>query len=123
MFIRKMFLLLNLISLVAYGTENGNEKVGLQSGVDFLQQDPNMDAKYQKGRWLVYDCIDQHWVCTREEEFRYCEKLRKKAILDKEEALPCAYFKKFQSREMCWNEQLRLTNRAEHYLFCKLFDK
>lgn len=117
-------LCLNLLfSIALCGAEetSSNEKVGVQTGVDFLQQDPTMNTKYQRGRWLVYDCVDQHWVCTRKEEFEYCQKLRKKALLDKEKVLPCAYFKKFDKRELCWQEQLRLTNRANYYRFCEKF--
>ena len=110
--------LVSLVPLVAFGADEENEKVGVQSGVDFLQQDPNMNSKYQRGRWLVYDCVDEHWVCTRKEEFEYCKKLRQKAILDNDEVLPCAYFKKFESRKRCWQEQTRLTDRANHYRFC-----
>lgn len=94
------------------------QETNAKASVDFLQQDPNMDVKYQKGPWLVYDCLDNHWVCTRELEYRQCQSHRKKAILDNEKELPCAYFNKFKSQESCWIEQTKLTNRAEPYLFC-----
>jgi hypothetical protein len=98
--------------------KNGDERVGLESGVDFLQQDPFMNAKYQKGPWLVYDCAGGYWACTGKPEYLACEASRKTAMLDYEPQMPCAHFKKFKSRQECWVAQTKFTSRGRNYRFC-----
>lgn len=98
--------------------ENGNERVGLQSGVDFDNDDPQMDEFYQKGSYLVYDCFTMHWVCTDKLEFNRCKIQRKEALLDYKENLPCAYFDEYKTRKLCQNAQTKMTNQARFEKFC-----
>lgn len=98
--------------------QNGNERIGLQSGVDFDNDDPNMDALYQRGAYLVYDCFTNHWVCTDELEYNRCKIQRKEALLDYKNSLPCAYFDQYKTRKKCQNAQTQLTNEARFEVFC-----
>jgi hypothetical protein len=94
------------------------ENKGLEVGVDIDQQDPNMDALYKKGPYLVYDCKNKHWVCTQELEYKRCQIQRKTSLLDYENELACAYFDVFDRREDCWKKQQELTNVAKYEQFC-----
>lgn len=85
---------------------------------DINQNDPKLNYKYEKGRFLVYDCFDKHFVCTQSLEYNRCKDARVKAIKDGEEHLPCAYFDPSQSISECQKKQQSLTNKGENYLFC-----
>lgn len=87
-------------------------------GVDIDQLDPNLSYKYQKGRFLLYDCKDNHWVCTKSIEFERCKKSRKKEILDGFDHFSCGHFRPFQSVDDCHKKQLKLTNQNLDFAFC-----
>lgn len=89
-----------------------------QQAIDILQQDENLSFKYQKGRFLVYDCLDKNWVCTKSIEYERCKKIRNKAILDQDENFPCAYFEPYQTMDECHKKQTSLTNRSDVMVFC-----
>lgn len=94
------------------------ENTGVEAGVDIDQQDPNLDALYKRGPYLVYDCNTRHWVCTRELEYNRCRIQRKEALLDFEDVLPCATFDIFDKRQDCWQRQQELTDVAKYEQFC-----
>lgn len=116
------FVFILLISWGAIAQEksaaNGVEREVLQVGEDISQQDPNLDAFYKRGSFLVYDCLTRHWVCTQELEYQRCQMQRKEAILDYEDELPCAYFDKFKLRKDCQKRQQELTDLAVYEQFC-----
>lgn len=119
-----------LLSLSAFAQEQNSQIVssgdvksvseskGLVSGEDIDQSDPYMDALYQKGPYLIYDCVTRHWVCTKELEYKRCLDNRKEALLDYASILPCAHFDVFNRREDCWQRQQELTNSAKYEQFC-----
>jgi hypothetical protein len=127
---RIIFIFLLTLSSFAQETQNttpelssGNvksvsENKGLVSGEDIDQSDPYMDALYQRGPYLVYDCVTRHWVCTKELEYKRCLDNRKEALLDYKTILPCAHFDVFNRREDCWQRQQELTNSAKYEQFC-----
>ncbi len=58
--------------------------------------------KYIQGPYLVYDCQDQHWVCTEESQYKNCESSLNKAMDDKNSYLPCLPIEgKFKSHKDC----------------------
>ena len=85
---------------------------------DISQEDPNLDALYQRGAYLVYDCYSKHWVCTQELEYKRCMNDRKEALLDFKEQLPCAYLDKFTLEKDCFQRQQELTDRGHQTQFC-----
>lgn len=97
--------------------------VAQSTGADFdsddvSQSDPYMDYYYQRGRFLLYDCIKRHWVCTRKFEYKNCENQRKKAMLEYKTNLPCAHFDVFRKSKDCRKRQQELTDRALFEQFC-----
>ena len=83
-----------------------------QDGVDFAQKDPFVSDLYMKGEYLVYDCKDQHWVCTGRPEFDRCGNWRKQAMALKETNLRCAPFLKLESQSKCHELQIKMAERA-----------
>ena len=119
---RIVFVLIFWISCSVYSQEKEvrsvKEKEGLEVGVDIDQQDPNMDALYKKGPYLVYDCRTRHWVCTKELEYKRCQRQRKESLLDYDDKLPCATFDIFDKRQDCWKRQQELTDVGKYEQFC-----
>ena len=126
-----IFFLLGHLGMVFSQEKQQNQKVDLDQsvGVDFDQQDPFMDAYYQKGSHLLYDCVNNHWVCTTIVEFNQCIKMHKEALLDYMPRLRCVHYKEYDSRKKCRAAQVEYTSRAIDPRFClhpkekvKLFD-
>lgn len=94
-------------------------KSKLEVGVDFDQQDPFVNEIYQKGNYLVYDCVGKYWVCTGKTEFKVCKRNRKQAIEYFDKNIRCAHFAEFNSREECYKEQQRMTHYGDISRFCQ----
>jgi len=92
------------------------------SGVDILLMDPYLSTKYQRGQYLVYDCIDKHWVCTGKAEYENCFDGRKIAQENKYDRMPCAPVKVFDGEGQCNKIQARLTSSATNMRACKSED-
>jgi hypothetical protein len=88
-------------------------------GMDILLQDPEMSIFYQKGGYLIYDCIEKHWVCTAKPEHERCIAVRKNSISDNDPKLPCASIKKFISHEVCIKSQKEMVDWGIRGRFCK----
>ena len=100
---------------------SGNKVTNIKQrnvGQDIDLTDPYMDALYQRGSLLVYDCVTKHWVCTKDLEYDRCVNNRKEAILDFKTILPCAHFDKFELRQDCKKRQQELTDVAKYEKFC-----
>ncbi len=102
-----LLLLLVLTSTAAYG-----------QSTDFDNSNPQLDAYYQRGSFLVYDCIRDHWVCTQKLEHKRCQKYRKEDLKDFKPRLSCAYFDEYKTRELCQKQQQILTNQFRGDRFC-----
>lgn len=98
--------------------QNSIQKNVVQVGQDIDLADPYMDALYQRGSFLVYDCVTRHWVCTQVLEYDRCVMNRKEALLDLKTILPCAHFDKFELRQDCKKRQQELTDVAKYEKFC-----
>jgi len=109
------FVLLLTISLNAFGSDVTTNN----PGVDILLMDPYPSTKYLRGQYLLYDCIDKHWVCTSKAEFGACKDGRTIAQADKQDKLPCAPIKEFESESQCNKVQARLTSSASSMRSCK----
>lgn len=91
----------------------------LEVGVDFDQQDPFVNEIYQKGNYLVFDCIGKYWVCTGKTEYKGCKRKRDEAKENFDKNIKCAYFAEFNSREECYKEQQRMTHYGDISRFCQ----
>lgn len=82
-----------------------------ENNIDILLQDPNLSLKYTKGKFLLYDCYDKHWVCTSKFEYQSCRDLRKILIKDHTARLNCSPVKEFISENACHLAQKGLVVR------------
>ena len=80
------------------------------SGEKFLNDyDPKTDIvsdKYEVGPYLIYDCVDKHWVCVLESYYRQCEETRKQAQLEKKDQLGCLPAGDMGNKKSCFQKQL-----------------
>lgn len=106
-----------LCFVVLVASLSGLSQEGSPTG-DFDQQDPYMSDLYMKGTYLLYDCSNGHWVCTRLEEFERCQRWREEARALKNDSLKCAPMRKFAANEKCVEEQQRLINLALRPRLC-----
>lgn len=89
------YLLFTLIFFLPHGhSQIMNIRKNKDSGV-FLS------TKYQRGSFLVYDCVDGHFVCTNKSGFVRCREDRKDGVRLNQSWLPCAPLKEFKSEESC----------------------
>ena len=106
------FLLFLIMSASVHGQQPESE------GQDILLKDPYLSVLYQRGKFLIYNCLDQHWVCAGEGEFAACLLEREESIADNQRALPCAPVQEFSSEQACNKYQRDLTDFNMENRFC-----
>lgn len=112
-----MIRLLCLIFIASWGYCQENASIEEQVQ-DFAQMDPYMSDAYIKGPYLMYDCDDNHWVCSGEAEYKRCDGLRNDAIKRKDKNLRCTKFFKFSTIEKCHEKQLEMIGNQAYQRFC-----
>lgn len=85
---------------------------------ELLLLDSELSDLYQRGPFLVYDCVNKHWVCTASNEFKRCEGGRVKAIEDKKAKMPCVPVKDFKTEASCITQQKYVTNSGMSSVSC-----
>lgn len=114
---RQIFLILGLVSVLALnanaqGLKGGNENE------DILLSDPYLSVLYQRGSYMIYNCIDGHWVCSGKAEYEACRETRNIALKENQTKLPCAPIRKFTSEKACNQHQSSLVDAATRNRFC-----
>ena len=89
-----------------------------EDSLDIDQQKERLSLKYTRGPYLLYDCVDKHWVCTDEREMQSCEKSRQESLLERDQYFSCAYIEKFKNSKICIEKQKWLTTFAVDIIFC-----
>lgn len=87
----------------------------LAQSEEYISYKDILSSKYIDGSYLVYDCKDQHWVCTEEVSKLKCEHKRKMGLRNRSKVLSCYYLSHFETKELCHQKQLSLVNQA-HFL-------
>lgn len=101
-----------LISLGVNAQNNGGQRV------DFDNSNDEISGLYQRGSHLLYDCNNNHWVCTKKLEYKRCKNTRKAELLDYKLRLSCAYFDIYKTNKDCLSELIRLTDEGRGDRFC-----
>jgi hypothetical protein len=110
-------LFLSISFAFAQNSSVGTDEVPSEN-LDVSLTDPILSLKYQRGKYLVYDCLEKHWVCTGKSEFDLCLEQREVGLLDKNSRMPCGAFDFFKTELNCQKHQTLLTNRGEGTRFC-----
>ncbi len=80
-----------------------------------------ISSKWKRGRHLIYDCIDQAFICVDQEGFQNCQSDRDLyRTLDSLRPVDsfCAPLKKFEKSPDCFLEQDRQITRYQKKIFC-----
>ena len=88
----------------------------MSAGYDPIQD--NISVKYEAGQFLIYNCIDKHWVCVLETHFTDCEKERLEDIDNKVMDLRCAPIGAFPTKKSCFQQQLFMLSQNFSTRFC-----
>lgn len=83
--------------------------------------DPKVDIisdKYEAGPFLIYDCLDKHYVCVLESYFNDCAEAREKDIHNKELKMSCAPISKHLNKKSCFQKQLFMVSQNHGNRFC-----
>lgn len=84
--------------------------------------DPRMDIisdNYEAGAFLIYDCVEKHWVCVLESYFKECQEKRVQNILENKPTLDCAALGEFPVKKSCFQRQLYMTTHNHGTRFCE----
>lgn len=71
-----------------------------------------LSGQYVSGGYLIYDCVDQHWVCAMKDNHQICEEKRAEEIREGKHLLSCVSGEIFQSFKECQPRQQALVNRG-----------
>ncbi len=78
-----------------------------------------ISEKYRAGNFLIYDCVDQHYVCVDEYSFLTCGEKREKDKSEKKSDFRCTPFKKFKTKEECLKKNDEMIVRKSSASFCR----
>ena len=78
-----------------------------------------LSNKYIEGPYLMYDCMDKHWVCASIEEYEECKSSTMEVIIDYKSHFKCVNYKKFENLKDCISFQKRQVTLAKKVLFCE----
>jgi hypothetical protein len=78
----------------------------------------NFSEKYEGGPFLIYDCVDKHWVCVLESYYMACEKQRREDIDNKKQLLSCAPLGTYLNKKSCYQRQLYMVGQNYETRFC-----
>ncbi len=80
-----------------------------------------MSRKWSRGRFLIYDCLAQHFACVSGEGRRNCRERREFSIRLKErELLPCAPLQSFKTLDGCVEAQVKWMHNGVNENICSL---
>jgi hypothetical protein len=80
--------------------------------------EPRISERYYRGRYLIYDCKDRHYVCVNLPSFYNCQEQRQKEIDEKTVLFSCAPLKQFKSQKECFDTNYALIHRVTNKSFC-----
>jgi hypothetical protein len=74
--------------------------------------------KYEAGPFLIYDCVDKHYVCVLESYFKDCSEARAKDIHEKKLDMTCAPISEHLNKKSCFQKQLFMVGQNHGTKFC-----
>lgn len=74
---------------------------------------------YEAGAYLMYDCVERHWVCVLEEYYKECGEKRTQDHLKVDDPYhTCAPIEQMPNKKSCFQRQLFLTTHNFGARFC-----
>ncbi len=95
---------------------------GAETAIKSLEGfDPINDVvsdKYLTGPYLIYDCVEKHWTCVVQDNFKECQDARVEDLKIIQKDLRCAPFEKLPTKKACLQRQLYLVGQNMGTRFC-----
>ncbi len=93
---------------------DSGEKVlnGYDGKVDVISEN------YEAGPFLIYDCVEKHYVCVLEEYYKECGEKRAKDVHERKEMLSCAPISEHLNKKSCFQKQLFIVSQNHGTRFC-----
>ena len=88
-----------------------------------IVDDRQYSEKYFAGKYLIYDCKDQHWVCSDREANKKCLDKRKMDIIKKKPLLSCIPVKRYKNLLNCIKKKQYMVNNPVDNLLCQHPDR
>lgn len=76
--------------------------------------DPKVDIiseDYEAGPYLIYDCVQKHYVCVLESYYKECEENRVYDVALNKEQTRCTPISQHLNKKSCFQKQLLLVSR------------
>lgn len=77
-----------------------------------------ISEKYEAGPFLIYDCVDKHYVCVLESYNKECGETRAKNIHERQLNLGCAPISEHLNKKSCFQKQLFMVSQNHGTKFC-----
>ena len=101
-----------ILSALALADTADKELAGFDPRTDIISE------KYEAGAYLIYDCVEKHWVCVMENFYKDCQEQRALDIKEKKPILSCAPIGAFPVKKSCFQRQLYMTTHNHGTRFC-----
>ena len=91
-----------------------------QSSVDFYKNNIEkaiISNIYRRGEYLIYDCINKHFVCVIESHYERCRETGTKEIVY--DSNFCLKIKEFQTQPDCFVAHEQFSDKSRMKFFCK----
>lgn len=83
---------------------------------------PRISSLWRAGEYLIFDCLEQSYICISKKSFKACGKRRAKSRKFKGPILSCAPLKKYKNYEACLKAQYLFIQSITDKRFCRNFD-
>jgi hypothetical protein len=110
----RVYLFLFCLSLTALSLADSQEKIllGPEARFDLIADN------YEAGPFLIYDCVEGHYVCVLESFYQECQAKRAEDIKLNKVQARCAPFGNFPNKISCFQRQLFMTGHNHGTHFC-----
>lgn len=78
-----------------------------------IQKPTVLSDKYVEGSYLIYDCKDQHFVCSGGEESKFCGQNTEKLQRENFQLFQCLSLRAFETEKDCHKYQQNMVNHLD----------
>ncbi len=86
--------------------------------LEFKKSNYQMNARYQAGAFLIYDCEGEYYACVDQDGSEKCRENRDASIKKKEKRYSCSPLKKFEDKKTCLQKNYEVIESLALKRFC-----
>jgi hypothetical protein len=110
--VRYLFLFI-LLPIIIVADDQDRFIVGYDVKTDLIADN------YEAGAFLIYDCVEKHWVCVLEEYSKDCHEKRLKDLESRDSPIySCAPIGVFPNKRSCFQRMLFMITHNHGTRFC-----